>query len=120
MTDPVKKYDIIITSFNQAWGAEKLGIRPALVLQNNLVNQSKIKTIIVAPFTSSPKEVPSAQWVIATKENGLKADSRLEFSQIQAIDRGRITKALGQLETKYYKNISEKITNFLDLRDEYI
>ncbi|MFA6006287.1 MAG: type II toxin-antitoxin system PemK/MazF family toxin [Candidatus Paceibacterota bacterium] len=116
----VKKYDIVVVNFDPARGAEKRGVRPALILQNNKVNQSKIETVIVVPLTNTPKDVPSAVWIIASKENGLKSDSRLEISQLRMIDRRRISKTLGTLEPKYYKDISEKVTNFLDLNDEYL
>lgn len=116
----VKKYDIVVVNLDPAQGAEKRGVRPAIVIQNNKVNQSTIQTVIIAPLTNTPKDVPSAVWVTASKENGLKNDSRIEISQLRMIDRSRIGKTLGTLEAKYYEDISEKITNFLDLRDEYL
>ena len=116
----VKKYDIYFANLDPVRGAEKRGGRPCLVIQNNLINRSRIQTVVVIPFTSKPKNVPSAIWVIASIENGLKSGSRLEISQIRTIDRGRMGGFLGHLESKYHSEINEKISEFLDLRDEFL
>jgi len=116
----LRKYDIVLVDLEPALGAEKRGVRPCVILQNNLVNQSQIQTVTLAPLTKTARDVPSALWIIATDFNGLQADSRIEVSQLRTVDRGRIHKTIGQLESKYYLDLSQKISNFIDLNDEYI
>jgi len=115
----VKKYDIVLVNLEPARGAEKRGVRPCLIVQNNPVNRSQIQTVIVVPFTSTSKKVPSAVWVVSNEINGLVSDSRIEISQIRSVDKGRIGKKLGHLEFEYFSQISKKISNFLDLEDEF-
>jgi len=116
----VKKYEIIFVNLNPVRGAEKRGLRPCLVLQNNPANRSRLQTVTVAPITKHTRNFQSMLSISATPSNGLKLDSAVDLSQIRTIDTSRIDKTLGFLEPKYYKEISEKIINFLDLRDEYL
>ena len=76
--------------------------------------------MVLAPLTGTPRDVPSAVWVKASRENCLQTDSRIEISQIRTVDKGRIQKVIGHLKPNYYSSINEKISDFLDLRDEYL
>ena len=115
----MKKYDIVLVNLNPTRGAEKQGIRPCVVLQNNIANQSRLQTVTIAPITYQIRGVPSMLSVVASKKCGLKIDSCIDFSQMRTLDRGRISKTIGQLESRYYSDVREKITQFLDLFDEY-
>ena len=44
----IKRGEIWITSFNPSRGSEQKGIRPALIVQNNIGNQFSPNTIILA------------------------------------------------------------------------
>ena len=52
----MKKYDIVLANLDPTKGSEQKGTRPCLVLQNNVVNASRIKTVVVIPFTTSIKK----------------------------------------------------------------
>lgn len=116
----VKKYDIVLVQLEPTRGAEKRGIRPCLVLQNNLANASHLQTVTLAPLTAHVRNFSSMQKVEPNAGNGLEKDSGVDLSQIRTVDRGRIHKTIGHLEPLYYSSINEKITDFLDLRDEYL
>ena len=116
----VKKYDIVLVNLQPTKGAEKRGIRPCVVVQNNPVNESQLQTVTVAPITSQIRKFLSMQFVVHSSENGLKVDSCIDLSQLRTVDKGRIRKLIGELESQYWSAVNEKITNFLDLRNEYI
>ena len=116
----VKKYDIVLVKLDPTTGAEKRGTRPCLVLQNNIVNVSKLQTVTLAPLTSHNRDFPSMQLVTPSAINGIKEDSSVDLSQIRTVDRNRIIKTIGCLEPKYYVAVSIKINDFLDLDDKYL
>ncbi len=116
----VKKYEVVIVDLNPIRGAEKRGVRPCIILQNNPVNKSKLQTVTLAPITKHVRAFRSMLSITSSKENGLDIDSAVDLSQIRTVDKSRIHKTIGHLEPKYYEDISEKISNFLDLRDEYL
>ena len=116
----VKKYDIVLVNLEPTKGAEKRGLRPCIVVQNNPANDSQLQTVTVAPITSKIRKFLSMQFVAHSAKNGLKVDSCIDLSQLRTIDKGRIQKLIGALEFQYWSAVNEKITNFLDLRNEYI
>ncbi len=116
----VKKYDIVLVKLDPTTGAEKRGTRPCLVLQNNITNASKLQTVTLAPFTTHNRDFPSMQLVTPSVINGIKEGSSVDLSQIRTVDRNRILKTIGRLESKYFVAISIKINDFLDLSDKYL
>ena len=88
----MKKYDIVLVNLKPTRGAEKQGIRPCVVLQNNIANQSRLQTVTIAPITSQIRGVPSMLSVVASKKCGLKIDSCIDFSQMRTLDRGEFQK----------------------------
>ena len=115
----LRKYDIVWLNLNPTKGSEQQGFRPCLVLQNNLANQSHLPTVCIAIFTSNLKSTPAGVLVKKSAVNGLKTDSRLELSQIRTIDKDRIKKKIGALESIYYPELRCKLSDFLDINDEF-
>ena len=59
----VKKYeprqkDIVFIDFNPTKGHEQKGLRPCIVISNNIFNRNT-KMVIVCPITSNEKEFPT-------------------------------------------------------------
>jgi len=89
--------DILLVNFEPVKGSEQGRIRPALVVQNNILTNFSPLTIVL-PITSKiyTKEYPSN--VFITKEDsGLDKDSTILANQIRTIDKRRILKKLGFL-----------------------
>jgi mRNA interferase MazF len=72
--------------------------RPVVVIQGDVLNRSKIGTVICVPLTSNltwaeaPGNVPLTQAM-----TGLPKDSVANVSQITTIDRGFLTEQVGKL-----------------------
>ena len=88
----IKKGDILLVNFEPVRGSEQGRIRPALVIQNNILNKFSPLTI-VAPITSKvyEKEYPT-NILLNKKDSGLNLDSTILINQIRAIDKRRIIK----------------------------
>ena len=93
-----KRGDILLVNFEPAKGSEQGKIRPAIVVQSDLLNKYSTLTI-VAPVTSKiyDKEYPTN--VFITKEDsGLEKDSTILLNQIRTVDKRRIIKKLSTLD----------------------
>ncbi|NDK08309.1 PemK family transcriptional regulator [Candidatus Gracilibacteria bacterium] len=115
-----KKYDIVFADLNPKKGHTQSGLRPCVIIQNNIFN-AKAPTLIVIPLTSKIKiPFPSEFIIKATKENGLKDDSRFLGSQIITIDKEFIARKVGSLEKTYYEEIKKALEIALDFNDDFL
>lgn len=94
----IKKGDILLVNFEPVKGSEQGRIRPAIVIQNDILNKFSPLTI-VAPVTSKiyEKEYPTNVF-IRREESVLNNDSTVLLNQIRTIDKRRIVKRLGSLD----------------------
>ncbi|MDD2871643.1 MAG: type II toxin-antitoxin system PemK/MazF family toxin [Candidatus Gracilibacteria bacterium] len=114
-----KKYDIVFANFNPKKGHTQAGIRPCIIIQNNIFN-TNAPTLIVVPLTTNLKiPFPSEFIIKASIENGLKEDSRYLGSQIITIDKIYILEKIGSLEKNYYEEIKKAIFIALDCNDDF-
>ena len=87
--------DIWLVNFNPGRGSEQQGIRPALVVQNDVGNQFAATTIVAA-ITTTIKPYPVTV-VVRGGTCGLPRDSMVNLAQILTVDRQRLTRRLGRL-----------------------
>ena len=85
-------------------GAEAKKIRACLIVQNDIMNQYGLLTIVM-PFRPGSKQAPYVVNVKATPNNGLDQDRFIDIGQIRAIDHSRILGLLGVLESEYWELI---------------
>lgn len=93
----IKRGDIIIADFEPVVGSEQGGIRPALIIQNDIHNKYSPVTI-VASITSKKftKNFPTNVF-ISKKDSRLQKDSTIMLNQIRTIDKSRIKKRVFKL-----------------------
>lgn len=78
-------------------GSEQVGLRPALILQNDIGNQYSSTTIVAAISTKTPPKAYPFQVRISSIESGLPEDSIVKCEQILTVDQTRLTNRTGQL-----------------------
>lgn len=98
-----KRFDILLITLDPAQGHEIQKTRPCCVISPNEMNQY-IRTLIVAPMTSTIKNYPTR---IPVKFEDKKGEIVLD--QIRTIDHSRVIKKLGALD----KKTGEKVLNKL-------
>src|SRR3989344_3570108 len=94
----IKRGEIVLVNFEPVRGSEQKGIRPSLVIQNDIFNKYS-PTTIVAPITSKlfKKEYPTN--VLLEKEDSkLNLDSTILLNQIKTIDKLRIIRKIGLID----------------------
>lgn len=93
----INRGDVFYADLRPIVGSEQGGIRPVLVLQNNVGNKFS-PTIIVVPLTTKPKKcLPMHHVINKGKYDFLLADSVALVEQIRSIDRSRFKEWIGSL-----------------------
>ena len=94
-----KRGEVWIVNLDPTIGKEIKKIRPCLIMQNDLMNES-LNTTMVAPITSTIKENWTFAIVLEKGDGGLKNKSMALFNQIRTTDASRFIKRLGKLSVE--------------------
>lgn len=94
----VRRGDIFFADLNPVIGSEQGGLRPVLVVQNDIGNTYSPTTIVVA-LTSRIKraKLPTHVEVSKIKYN-LDRDSVILCEQIRTVDKRRLKERIGELD----------------------
>lgn len=95
-TKPIYRGEIYYADLRGAEGSEQDGIRPAIVIQNNLGNKHSPTTIVCA-VTGRPKKPLPTHTEIGSAV-GLTKDSFALLEQLRTIDHRRIGRYIGRLD----------------------
>lgn len=97
-------------------GSEQGGVRPVLVIQNNIANTYS-PTVIIAPTTSKTDKKPNLPTHIVVKAfQGLRYDSIILLEQIRVIDKRRLKDYLGRVNYNDMQLVDKAIINALGLK----
>ncbi len=110
----IKRGEIYDVDFNPARGSEQAGIRPALIIQNDIGNQYS-STTIVAAITSQKKKLYPFHVNFTATESGLKQDSVVLLEQILTIDQGRLIQRRGCLNRERMNEVDAALKKSLAL-----
>ena len=99
----IKQYQIIIVNLDPTVGSEIKKTRPCVVISPNEMNKY-LRTIVIAPMTTSSKKYPTR--VEVKHENKI---GWIVIDQIRTIDKQRIIKNLGRLSKPEIKAVKEII-----------
>lgn len=94
----IKRGDVYLADLSPVVGSEQGGLRPVLIVQNDVGNKYS-PTVIVAAITSqiSKSKLPT-HIEIKANEFGLTKDSVLLLEQIRTIDKRRLRQKLGRFD----------------------
>ena len=89
-----KRFDVYLISLDPTVGAEIQKTRPCLIISPDEMNRH-IKTVIVAPMTSTEKKYPTRVTCSFRKKQG-----QIVLDQIRTLDKSRLIKKLGAIDSK--------------------
>ena len=94
----IRKGSIYWVDFSPAKGSEPMGRRPGLVVQNDLLKDSKLNTVIVVAITSTLKfgELPG-NVTLRKGEANLPKRSVINMTQIKTVDKVSLKENIGRL-----------------------
>ena len=104
----IKKGDVFMADLGWGEGSEQGGIRPVVVLQNDVGNRYS-NTVIVAPTSSQHKPPIPTHITVYNNEGGLWSSSIILLEQIRTIDKQRLTKFIGHLSDTTMAKVDEGI-----------
>lgn len=96
----VNMFDIFYANLSKnTVKSEQGGIRPVIIIQNDVGNKYS-PTVIVLPITSEVKKenLPTHCILHRTNKNGLDVDSMVLAEQIRVIDKSRLLDKIGFLD----------------------
>ncbi len=108
----MKKGDICLINLNFGIGHEQYGERPAIV-----ISDTKIKIAIVIPLTANLEALrfPYTLTILPDFKNNLNQKSVALIFHLRAIDKSRILKIIGKIDSKFQKKLDEILKLMLGL-----
>ena len=110
----IKRGDIFYADLDPVVGSEQGGIRPVLIVQNNVGNKYS-PTLVVLPLSTAQKNhLPTHIHI-----KGSKADSIVLAEQIRTIDRYRLKNYVGSVDLELMEKVEKamKISIGVDFDD---
>ena len=105
--------EVWLVDFHPGRGSEQKGVRPALIVQNDVGNQYAATTIVAA-ITTTIKPYPVTV-VIRARTCGLPHDSMVNMAQVLTIDKARLIKKLGEISPEQLEAADRALRVSLDL-----
>ncbi len=111
----IRKGSIYWVDFSPGKGSEPMGRRPGLVVQNDLLNNSKLNTVVVVAITSTLKfgELPG-NVVLRKGEANLPKKSVINVTQLKTVDKDSLTEKIGSLKKKRMDQVYEGMKLIMD------
>ncbi|WP_066071490.1 type II toxin-antitoxin system PemK/MazF family toxin [Alkalithermobacter thermoalcaliphilus] len=111
----VKRGDIFYADLSPVVGSEQGGVRPVLVIQNDIGNKYS-PTVIVAAITSQINKAKLPIHIeIKANEYGLNKDSVVLLEQIRTIDKKRLREKIGHFDEEKMEKVDQAIQISLGL-----
>ncbi|MBQ6337122.1 MAG: type II toxin-antitoxin system PemK/MazF family toxin [Ruminococcus sp.] len=106
----VKRGDIYYADLSPVVGSEQGGVRPVLIIQNDVGNRYS-PTVIAAAITSKqsknklPTHIP-----IEAGDCGLQRDSVVLLEQVRTLDKRRLKEKMGSVDVQSMKAINQALS----------
>ena len=115
----IKRGDIYYADLSPVVGSEQGGLRPVLIVQNDVGNRYS-PTVIAAAITSKMSKARLPTHIdIYAKEVGLAKDSVILLEQVRTLDKRRLREKMGHLEEGTMQRVNEAISvSFGLIKDE--
>lgn len=105
----IKRGDIYYADLSPVVGSEQGGIRPVLIVQNDIGNKYS-PTVIASAITSqiNKAKLPTHIEISAT-DYGLVKDSVILLEQLRTIDKKRLKEKIGHLNDELMEKVDEAL-----------
>ncbi len=105
----VKRGDIYYADLSPVVGSEQGGVRPVLIIQNDVGNKYS-PTVIATAITSQVNKAKMPTHIeLDANEYGLSKDSVVLAEQIRTIDKRRLKEKIGHLDNKLMNKVNEAL-----------
>jgi len=111
----IRKGSVYWIDFSPAKGSEHKGRRPGLVIQSDVLNDSKLNTVIVLAITPTLKfgELPG-NVLLKKGEANMPKRCVINVTQIKSVDKTSIKEKIGTLSKRKMAEVQEGLELVLD------
>ena len=113
MSQPLRG-EVWLTMLDPIVGREQAGTRPALIVSDDLFNQSHAELVVVLPITSKSKNVRS-HVPVSPPEGGLQVASYIKCEDVRSISIQRFGRRLGKVSAKTMNEVEHRLRIILSL-----
>ena len=104
----IKRGELYYADLSPVIGSEQGGVRPVLVVQNDVGNKYS-PTVIVAAITSQINKAKIPTHIELGTSHGLTKDSVLLLEQIRTLDKRRLKEHMGRLDDRLMQLVDDAI-----------
>lgn len=106
----VKRGEIYYADLSPVIGSEQGGIRPVLIIQNDIGNKYS-PTVIAAAITSQKDKAELPTHIkLSSVGSGLSKDSIVLLEQVRTIDKKRLKEKMGVLDIKSMDKVDKALS----------
>ncbi|MBQ9993829.1 MAG: type II toxin-antitoxin system PemK/MazF family toxin [Clostridia bacterium] len=106
----VKRGDIYYADLSPVVGSEQGGVRPVLIVQNDVGNKFS-PTVVAAAITSQTDKSRLPTHIrLSSIDCGLQKDSVVLLEQIRTLDKRRLKECMGRLEDSVMDKVDRAIS----------
>jgi len=113
----IKRGEIYFAQLNPVVGSEQGGVRPVLVVQNDIGNQYSPTTIVLAITSQINKAKLPTHVELKADLYGMERDSVILTEQIRTIDKTRLKQRIAVLNEETMQKVDQALLISLDLLD---
>ncbi|MHB1610390.1 MAG: type II toxin-antitoxin system PemK/MazF family toxin [Sulfobacillus sp.] len=113
----VRRGDIFFADLSPVVGSEQGGIRPVLILQNDIGNRYSPTTIVCAVTSQVLKTKLPIHVEIKAAESQLDRDSVILLEQVRTIDKRRLKERIAHLNPEVMVRVNQAIVISLGLTE---
>lgn len=109
MENLIKRGELYYADLSPVVGSEQGGLRPVLIIQNNIGNKYS-PTVIIAAITSQMTKARIPTHIeLSSRDYPVPKDSVILLEQIRTIDKKRLTNKIGEIDGKKMREINRAI-----------
>ncbi len=102
----IKRGELYYADLSPVVGSEQGGIRPVLIVQNDVGNKYS-PTIIAAAVTSRLDKARLPTHILLTGECGLPKNSIVLLEQLRTLDKRRLKEKIGEIGDEVMQNVNQ-------------
>ena len=111
----IKRGQVYYADLSPVVGSEQGGLRPVVIIQNDVGNRYSPTTIVAALTSRIGKKHYPTSVDLLPEETGLKAESRVLCEQIRTVDKRRLRELMGTISPTRMEDIDQAIKNSFGL-----
>jgi len=115
----IRRGEVYYADLSPVVGSEQGGVRPVLIVQNDVGNKFS-PTVIAAAITSRKTKNPLPTHISVNADNcGLQKDSIVLLEQVRTLDKKRLRERIGVLENTDMVRINRALSISVGLGNAY-